>query len=167
MPHLTVWLVDIGYLVKVGSHRFKLDYAKASSFLGDRYGPVETWLFNGYDRELGIPDGLQRFYDAMRQDGMHVRLHPMCGSPQSRDHRQRRVDVDIAAHLVWQAHVPGVRTLVLTTGDQDFLPAFALIREQTDKRLVLFSYDEHVSAELVEAADEYLLIDAHREALSR
>ncbi len=167
MHHQTAWLVDIGYVVKVGSKRFKLDYTVTANWLSDRYGPTATFLFNGYDRELGIPDGLHKFYDAMRAEGMKVCLHPMSGSPYGRDHRQRRVDVDMAAHLVWQSFLPEVGQIVITTGDQDFRPAVDIAREQANKHIVLLSYAQDVSADLISGVHEHLRLDDFQELLAR
>lgn len=167
MLYRTVWLVDIGFVVKVGSQRFKLDYIATEKWLNDRYGPVTTFLFNGYDPTYGIPDGLNRFYTAMRSAGMTVCLHPMSGRAGFGDHRQRRVDVDMTAHLVWQASLPEVERVVLTTGDQDFLPAVHIVRERCQKQVVLLCYDQDVSADLKQVSDELLFLDDIRTEVIR
>jgi hypothetical protein len=167
MLYRTVWLVDIGFVVKVGSQRFKLDYIATEKWLNDRFGPVTTFLFNGYDPTYGIPDGLNRFYTAMRSAGMTVCLHPMSGRAGFGDHRQRRVDVDMTAHLVWQASLPDVERVVLTTGDQDFLPAVHIVREQCRKQVVLLCYDQDVSADLKQVSDELLFLDDIRTEVIR
>src|SRR5689334_5592516 len=114
------WLVDMGYVVKASEGHFKLDYIAAEQFIEAALGPTQTLLFNGFDPSYGVPSGLQAFYSAMRQHGMNVRLQPMqSGAPGT--NRQRRVDVDLSVHLVWQASLRPVETLVLTTGDQDFV----------------------------------------------
>ena len=69
--------------------------------------------------------------------------------------RQRRVDVDFSAHLVWQAGLAEITTLVLTTGDQDFVPAVELVRGAFGKRVILFTYDAMVHHDLVAGADEW------------
>ncbi|MDB5297430.1 MAG: hypothetical protein JWO31_3413 [Phycisphaerales bacterium] len=128
---------------------------------------VRTFLFNGYDEAYGIPPGLQGFYAAMRHLGMTVCLHPMGGAASAGDHRQRRVDVDLAAHLVWQASRPDVDVVVVTTGDQDFLPAVKIAKEQFGKRVVVFSFDHSVSHALLEAAGERLLFEDFEERVSK
>jgi uncharacterized LabA/DUF88 family protein len=75
--------------------------------------------------------------------------------------------VDLGAHLVWQASLPGVETLVLTSGDQDILPAVEVARERMRKRVVLYTYRENVSRELVEAVDEQWLFEDERRRLER
>lgn len=163
----TVWLVDIGFVVKVGSQRFKLDYLAAERWLSERYGQVSTFLFNGYDPNYGIPEGLNRFYGAMRACGMTVCLHPMSGRPGCGDHRQRRVDVDMTSHLVWQASLPEVERVVITTGDQDFLPAVHIARVHCGKQVVLLCYDQDVSTELKQETDETLFLDDIRTEVIR
>ena len=118
------WLVDVGYVVKASEGLFRLDYVRARRLVEERCGSTGAFLFNGYDVAYGIPAGLQAFYETMRQHGMEVRLQPMqSGAPGAIDpgtqaNRQRRVDVDLGAHLVWQASLADVETLVVTTGDQ-------------------------------------------------
>ena len=163
----SAWLVDIGYVVKTAPARFKLDYVAARHVLQAQFGAVNTFLFNGYDEAFGIPAGLRAFYEAMEEQGMTVRLHPMAGASASRDHRQRRVDVDIAAHMVWQASLATIERIVLTSGDQDFLPAVRMVQEQFGKKLVLFAYDLNVHKALQAAADRHILFEHHQERLAR
>ena len=162
----TVWLVDIGYVVKASEGKFKLDYVEAERLLEEAYGPTQTFLFNGFDEAYGIPPGLQAFYDAMAGYGMTVRLQPMQSGPPGTN-RQRRVDVDLSAHLMWQASLPEVQTLVLTTGDQDFVPAVELARSEFGKRVVLFAYDAMVHPHLVAAADDWWKFEDDEERLAR
>ena len=162
----TVWLVDVGYVVKASEGIFRLDYVETDKFLHERCGPVRAFLFNGYDNAYGIPPGLQGFYDAMTQYGMTVRLQPM-GSDTPGTNRQRRVDVDLSAHLVWQASLEGIQSLVLTTGDQDLVPAVEIVREQYGKRVILLTYRRNVHRELIELANEWWLFEDQEERLAR
>lgn len=164
--HDTAWLVDVGYVVGASEGLFRLDYVRAEGLLQRRCGVVQSFLFNGVDPVYGIPEGLQAFYDAMRTRGMLIRLQPMA-SGATGNNRQRRVDVDLGAHLVWQASLPEVRTLALTSGDQDLLPAVEVAREQLHKRVVLFTFQKNVSRELVESADEWWSFEEDRGQLAR
>ena len=162
----SVWLVDVGYVVKASEGLFRLDYLQAQRVIAERCGPARAFLFNGYDEVYGIPAGLQAFYDEMKRQGMVVRLQPMqSGDPEA--NRQRRVDVDLGAHLVWQASLPDVKTLVVTTGDQDLVPAIEVVRERMGKRVVLFTYRRNVSHELVDVADEWWLFEEEEGRLAR
>lgn len=164
----TAWLADMGYVVKTARKGlFRLDYVSARRLLQEYFGSVSAFLFNGFDPSFGIPEGLKKFYQAMEHQGMQVRLHPMSGDPSAGDHRQRRVDVDIAAHLVWQATLPVVETVVITSGDQDLLPAVAIAKEQFGKRIVLFTYGRDVHTELRLLADVQLVFEDHRNRLER
>ena len=155
------WLVDIGYVVKASEGHFRLDYIAAERFIEATLGPTQTFLFNGFDPLYGVPAGLQAFYNAMRQHGMNVRLQPMqSGAPGT--NRQRRVDVDLSVHLVWQASLRQVDTLVLTTGDQDFVPAVELVRDQFRKRIILFTYETMVNHDLIAAVNEWWKFDEAR-----
>jgi len=150
----TVWLVDMGYVSKAYMGKFKLDYVEAECLLEQHCGPTRTYLFNGFDPEYGIPEGLQAFYDAMELHGMRVRVHPMQSGPRGMN-QQRRVDVDLSAHLVWQASLPHVQVLVLTTGDQDFIPAVELVRREFKKVVVLFTYSTSVHPDLAKCVDKW------------
>jgi uncharacterized LabA/DUF88 family protein len=161
----SAWLVDVGYVVKASEGIFRLDYVQAHRIVGERCGPARAFLFNGYDEAYGIPAGLQAFYEAMRQYGMVVRLQPMESGLQA--NRQRGVDVDLAAHLVWQAGLAEVETLVVTTGDQDLIPAVEVARERLGKRVVLFTYRRSVSHELIDRADEWWCFEDEQARLAR
>jgi len=159
------WLVDVGYVVKASEGIFRLDYLQARNVIAARCGPTRALLFNGYDEAYGIPAGLQAFYDAMRAQGLEVRLQPM--QPGDQANRQRRVDVDLAAHLVWHASQGTVETMVVTTGDQDLIPAIEVVREHMHKRVILFTYRRNVSRELVDRADEWWLFEDEEDRLAR
>lgn len=176
------WLVDVGYVVKASEGLFRLDYLQAHKAIEARCGPTGAFLFNGYDEAYGIPAGLQAFYDAMLAYGMEVHLQPMqaadagassCGGAPCAEHtgtqanRQRRVDVDLASHLVWQASLGAIETLVVTTGDQDLVPAIEVVRERMHKRVALFTYRRNVSRELVDRADEWWLFEDEGARLAR
>jgi len=169
----TAWLVDVGYVVKASEGLFRLDYVQAERYLAGRCGRVQTFLFNGYDETYGIPSGLQAFYETMRQHGMEVRLQPMQPDAPCAKHggtqvsRQRRVDVDLGAYLVWQASLEDVRTLIVTTGDQDLVPAIEVVRDRLRKNMVLFTYRRNVSHELVDLADEWWLFEDEEARLAR
>lgn len=163
----TTWLVDLAYVVKASEGKFKLDYVLAEQFIGEVCGPTRTFLFNGYDEEYGIPDGLMAFYNAMEnQYGMHIRLHPMqSGAPET--NRQRRVDVDFGAHMVWQASLPDIHQLVITTGDQDFIPAVEIVREAYGKDVFLFTYNAMVNHELIDIVTEWWIFEDQEDRLAR
>lgn len=152
------WLVDVGYVVKASEGQFKLDYIVTEQTIRQKFGPTRTFLFNGYDPAYGISSGLQAFYTAMQVQGMQVRLQPMESGPPGTN-RQRRVDVDFSAHLIWQASLPDVTTLVLTTGDQDFVPAVELVRREFHKYVLLFSYEKMVNQDLIAAVNEWWRFD--------
>lgn len=161
------WLVDMGYVVKASRGAFPLDYVRAAAFLKARLGAVHPFLFNGYDQRIGVTEGLTAFYRAMEHQGMVVRLHPMSGEPSLRSHTQRRVDVDLAAHLVWQAGLAENGCVVLTTGDQDFVPAVELVTEHCQTRVVLFSYRQNVHRDLEAAVAERICFEDFKEQLLR
>ena len=160
------WLVDVGYVVKASEDKFRLDYVATHRLLEERYGRTRAFLFNGYDSAYGISEGLQRFYAAMKQYGMEVRLQPMQSAIPG-ENRQRRVDVDLGAHLVWQASLDDVATLVLTTGDQDLIPAVEVASKRCGKRVILYTYERNVHADLVTSVDEWRLFEDDQDRVAR
>lgn len=164
----SAWLVDMGYIVKAAKESsMRLDYMATESWLAGKYGSTRTFLFNSYDVHYGTPSGLQAFYDAMTRRGSVVRLHPMRGGIGDEPHRQRRVDVDIASHAVWQAATAGVDRLVLSTGDQDLIPAVEMCRDELGVSVVLLTFLHNVSRELAGVVDEHLLFEDYRQELER
>jgi len=162
------WLVDMGYVVKAAKKSpMKLDYVIGKQLLSCRYGPAAVFLFNSYDPAYGIADGLRGFYHAMELQGMVVSLHPMSGESAAGNHRQRRVDVDFASHAVWQASLQNVKTLVLTTGDQDMAPMAKLCQERFKVKIVLFTFRSDVSQALADLTDERIFFEDHRDELDR
>lgn len=153
------WLVDVGYVVKASEGQFRLDYVAAERVIRKECGPPRTFLFNGFDPAYGVNPGLQGFYNAMQAQGMQVRLQPMESGPPGAN-RQRRVDVDFSAHLVWQACLPEIATLVITTGDQDFVPAVELVRREFGKQVILYTYNGMVNQDLIAAANAWWRFDA-------
>ncbi|GAB4515739.1 MAG: hypothetical protein Kow0047_27660 [Anaerolineae bacterium] len=156
------WLIDVGYVVKASDGRFKLDYVAARRLLEGRFGRTRAFLFNGFDPQYGIPPGLQSFYDAMRRQGMEIRLHPMESGPPG-ENRQRRVDVDFSAHMIWQASLPEIEAIVITTGDQDFVPAVELAKAEFGKTVVLFTYESFVHHDLAAAVDDWMLFETYKD----
>ncbi|NUP98668.1 MAG: NYN domain-containing protein [Armatimonadetes bacterium] len=162
-----VWLVDMGYVIKASEGLFKLDYAKAQGVLRHELGPVQSWLFNSYNSHSGVEPSMEGFYRLMEeQHGMRVRLQPL-GWDSHGAVAQRRVDVDLASTMVWLASRPELRSIVLTTGDQDFIPAVELVIEEYDREVILFSYDRYVSGELADAVDEHWLFEEFEARLAR
>jgi uncharacterized LabA/DUF88 family protein len=87
----------------------------------------------------------------MQQAGFVVNLYQMEGE------RQKQVDVALASHGVWMASRG--HTVVLTSGDIDFLPACEIIVGSAKQKLFLFTYDFGVHDELVKVANEHWVIE--------
>lgn len=146
------WLIDMGYVVKQAPWR--LDYIATKYLLDRTYGAVFPHIFNSIDEAYGVSEGLKKFYEFMRRYGAAIHLHPMSHG------QQRRVDVDIAAHLMLYA-AQGAKIVVLTTGDQDFLPAVRLVRSHYATRVVLASFEGRTNASLVDTVDEVLWLNEY------
>jgi uncharacterized LabA/DUF88 family protein len=163
----TAWLMDLGYVSKTSSRAgFKLNHVAARRVLERRYGPTAAFLFTAFDASHGVSGDRLKFHDIMRGQGMQVILH-QSGHSAAGVPNQRRLDVDLAAHVVWQASRPEVERVVLTTGGQEIVPVVELVRERFGKRVVLFTYAHRVSSELKQAVDEHLLFEDYVATVAR
>src|SRR6187549_1290204 len=120
-----VWLIDFGYVTKASKGRGKVDYIATKKFLESKYnGSCLPIIFNSVD-SYGVELGLNQFYYTVKKVGFVVNLYRLeCVS-------QKQVDVAIGAHLVYYA-LKGY-TIVLSSGDIDFVPAIDVARKDNDK----------------------------------
>src|SRR5215510_10088353 len=149
---MITWLIDMGYITKASKGRFRLDYIITRQYieekLKDQCQPV---IFNSVDNKRGVDRSLTQFYYTVRQAGFTVNLYQMEGGS------QKQVDVALASHGVWRATQGD--TIILSSGDIDFLPAVRLITEIAQQKLILFTYDFGVHEELIRAASEHWIFD--------
>ncbi len=165
----SVWLVDVGFVVQAATdgNRFKLDYVAARSFLENRLGKTDAYLFNSIDSSLGVPPGLKAFYEVVKRQGFRVHLIEMTGDPAAGTHRQQGVDEALISQLAASATTPGIESIVLTSGDAHFVPAVEEGRHMHGKTIILFGYDVNISAQLKAAVDEFWPFETHEAALAR
>jgi uncharacterized LabA/DUF88 family protein len=153
---MITWLIDMGYVTKASKSRFKLDYVKAKRWIEHKLQDgCQAIIFNSVDKRWGVDKGLVQFYHTIQQAGFAVNLYQMEGGA------QKQVDVAIAATAVYRA-TQG-HTIVLSSGDLDFLPAINLITQQISGRLVLFTYDQGFHADLSQTASEHWLFEDYPE----
>ena len=164
-----VWLVDMGFVVQAATDgdRFKLDYIAARSFLEKRLGKTDAHRFNSIDSSLGVPPGLQAFYEVVERQGFSVHLIEMTGDRAAGTHRQQGVDEDLISQFAASAETPGIDSVVLTSGDAHFVPAVEEARNGHGKKIVFFGYDVNVSAQLKAVVDEFWPFEAHEATLAR
>jgi NYN domain-containing protein len=149
---MITWLIDMGYITKASKGRFKLDYIITRQFIEQKLKDnCQAVIFNSVDNKRGIDRSLTQFYYTVQQAGFTVNLYQMEGGS------QKQVDVALASHAIWRATQGD--SIVLSSGDIDFLPAVKLITETTHQKLVLFTYDFGVHEELISAASEYWIFD--------
>ena len=168
MSH-NAWLVDVGFVVKAATEgdRFKLDYIAARGFLEKRLGKIDSYLFNSIDSSLGVPPGLEAFYEVVKRQGFRVRLIEMAGDRVTGTHRQQGVDEALISQFAASARMLGVESIVLTSGDAHFVPAVEEARHKHGKKIILFGYDVNVSAQLKTVVDEFWPFEAHEPTLVR
>ncbi|HKX33331.1 MAG TPA: NYN domain-containing protein [Blastocatellia bacterium] len=149
---MTTWLIDMGYITKASKGRFKLDYIAGKRLIEEKLNDqCQAMIFNSVHKHYGIEKGLAQFYYTIQQAGFIVHLYQMKGES------QRQVDVAIASQAVWLAGKG--HTIVLSSGDIDFLPAVRLITDQAEGRLILFTYDFGVHEDMIRAASDHWLFE--------
>lgn len=147
----------MGYVTKASKGRFKLDYIACKKHIEQTLkGQCKAMIFNSVD-SYGVDFGLNQFYYTVKQAGFTVNLYKMEGGS------QKQVDVAIAAHMVYNAMRGD--TIVLSSGDIDFLPAAQLIATNTQSKLILFTFDFGVHQELIEASKEHWLFEDYSQLM--
>jgi uncharacterized LabA/DUF88 family protein len=153
-----VWLVDVGYVTKASKGRGKVDYVATKTFLEKKFKtPCTPIIFNSVD-SYGVDFGLNQFYYTMKKAGFIVNLYQMEGGA------QRQVDVAIGSYLVYYALKN--YTIVLSSGDVDFVPAVQVARldnQNIDVTLLTFNFG--VSQELSNLCSDNLFFEDHPELL--
>lgn len=149
-----VWLVDMGYVTKASKGRGKVDYIATKNFLEAKFkSPCLPILFNSVDA-YGVDFGLNQFYFTMKKAGFVVNLYQMEGGS------QKQVDVAIGSHLVYYA-LKGY-SIVLSSGDIDFVPAIQMARKDDDAlNVTLLTFNFGVNEELSELSSEHLFFEKH------
>jgi uncharacterized LabA/DUF88 family protein len=121
-----------------------MDYLKTRRRLAEDVDVswLKMFIFDGVDESSPDSQGKAVLYNVLRANGAIVRRHPMT------DGKQRRVDVDIGVHLIWQATLPEVKVIVLSTGDQDLIPAVEMAQQKFGKEVILATFSMSVNDEL-------------------
>jgi len=155
-----VWLIDVGYVTKASKGRGKVDYVATKNFLETKFNttclPI---IFNSVD-SYGVDFGLNQFYFTMKKAGFVVNLYKMEGGS------QKQVDVAIGSHLVYYA-LKGY-TVVLSSGDIDFVPAIQMAhRDDSKTNVTLLTFNFGVHEELSKLSSEHLFFEDHPQMIKR
>jgi hypothetical protein len=101
---------------------------------------------------FGVDVGLNQFYYTVKKAGFVVNLYPMEGG------FQKQVDVAIGSHLVYYA-LKGF-TIVLSSGDIDFVPAIQVARKDDEKiNITLLTFNFGVHDELSKICSEHIFFE--------
>ncbi len=146
------WLIDTGYITKASKGRGKLDYLSAKLYLETKFkAPCLPIIFNSVD-SYGVDLGLSQFYYTMKKAGFVVNLYRMEGGA------QKQVDVAIGSYLVYYAMKK--YTIVLSSGDIDFLPAIEVARKDDENlNVTLLTFNFGVSQQLADICTEHWLFE--------
>ena len=153
-----VWLVDVGYVTKASKGRGKVDYVATKAFLENKFKtPCQPIIFNSVDA-YGVDFGLNQFYYTMKKAGFIVNLYQMEGGA------QRQVDVAIGSYLVYYALKN--YTIVLSSGDVDFVPAIQVARLDDQKiNVTLLTFKFGVSQVLSGLCSDNFFFEEHPQLL--
>lgn len=154
----SVWLIDMGYITKASKGRGKVDYIATKKFLETKFKfPCLPIIFNSVD-SYGVDFGLNQFYFTMKKSGFIVNLYQMEGG------HQKQVDVAIASHLVYYA-LKGY-TIVLSSGDIDFVPAMQMAKKDDESiNLTLLTFNFGVHEELSKLSTEHIFFEDYPEVI--
>lgn len=155
-----VWLIDVGYVTKASKGRGKLDYLATKIFLENRFDtPCLPIIFNSVD-SFGVDLGLNQFYYTMKKAGFVVNLYKMEGGA------QKQVDVAIGSYLVY--HAMKKYSIVLTSGDIDFVPAIGVARMDDEKAsITLLTYNFGVSEALSKTSTNHWFFEDQPQLLKK
>jgi uncharacterized LabA/DUF88 family protein len=155
-----VWLIDIGYITKASKAHGKIDYLATKNFLEKKFNlPCIPIIFNSVDGH-GVELGLKQFYFTMEKAGFIINLYRMEGGA------QKQVDVAIGSHLVYYAMKRD--TIVLSSGDIDFVPAIHVAKkDHPNINITLLTFNFGVSDTLAENATDQMFFTDYPEMLRK
>ena len=81
--------------------------------------------------------------------------------------QERYADEALISQFAASAEMPGIESIVLTSGDAHFVPAVEEAQRRHGTKVVLFGYDVNVSAQLKGVVDEFWPFEAHEPTLVR
>lgn len=157
---------------------YQFDYLKLRSYL-ERAGDIQRGYFVNSVMSP-IPDGQARFHNWLKTARPHgpqliVQLYELkdrevtcthCGG-RSITQVQKGVDVGIATLMVRLADQDNYDTVILSSGDGDYLDAVRHIKEYMNKRLELCVFELGVSPDLQAYADRLWWINDFHEDIAR
>lgn len=184
-----LWLIDAGYMIKAqesvrGGYRFS--YLKLREYLerdgilwrayylnstpnppSDEQDAFHVWLRSAAPAGPKIITKLYKLKRTSVRGYCETCGHsivPVCPtSPTHRLHRQQQKGVDVGLATLALIHAPSYDTLVLSSGDGDFLDAVEHLTENREKRFELLAFRGNarsgVSTELQARADKIYWIN--------
>ncbi len=145
-----------------GGLAWRINYKKLKKFFYG-LGPLAGISF--YTAAFGTENHI-RFLETLGVYGYRIIKKPLklyADHTDDRPHRKANFDVEISVDAV--AHLDQYDTMILISGDSDFVYLLNYLREH-GKRVVLFSHKGHVAKELFAATDQYFdIIDFRHEIL--
>jgi len=169
-----LWLIEGAYLFNSSPER--LDFVKLrqrlemnGKFYAVRYfgsqPKIETYQQRAFHEFLGHQGPSAPDFD--------VRLYPLkqisCVCPRCHETGYRPITggIDVAMATAAIAEAKNYDTIVLSTGDGDFVDAVRHIREVLKKRVELVAFNGTISPRLARLCDKVDLIDQYMEQVTR
>lgn len=146
--------LDVRNVVQVvRRQRFQVDFAELRRLALNGRHMVEAIAFDGRIYSATEKDTTKAFHDVLMHSGWGLDLRDM----DSCEH-QKEVDVALAAAVMSGAMKDAYDTVVIISGDRDFVPAIEYVRAM-GKRIEIISYQCALSTQMKRLADRLTLID--------
>lgn len=174
-----IWLIDGAYMLNaqrtVGA-TYQFDYLKLRQKVEERGKLVQAYYLNSTPDPP--TDGQNAFHTWLKSappsgPKLQVRLYGLknlrgeCSRCHNVYERQVQKGVDVGITTLALTLVERYDTLILSSGDGDFIDALDYIRNTRDKRLELVVFKSGVSTDLQSVSDEILWIDDFKDDVAR
>lgn len=150
---------------------FKIDYYKLVKELVGNRTLVRPYY---YGSTVPSPQSLaqktfkvtqEKFHRALRNEGFEVITRPIKTITEDM-WVEKGVDMALATDMLIGAHNDLFDTLILVSGDNDYLPVLVEVRRR-GKRVEVAAFEHTISQEMKQIADRYVALDAIRNRIQQ
>jgi uncharacterized protein (TIGR00288 family) len=150
---------------------FKIDYYKlVKELVGDRtlvrpyyYGSTVPSPRSLAQKTFKVTQ--EKFHKALRNEGFEIITRPVKVITED-IWVEKGVDIALATDMLVGAHKDLFDTLVLVSGDNDYLPVLLEVR-QCGKRVEIAAFENTISQEMKQIADKYIALDSIRDRIQQ
>jgi len=150
---------------------FKIDYYKlVKELVGDR-ALVRPYYYGSTlprprsKKQKMFMETQTKFHRALRDEGFEVITRPIKTITEN-IWVEKGVDIALATDMLIGAHKDLFDTLILVSGDNDYLPVLVEARTR-GKRVEIAAFEHTISPEMKHVADRYVALDAIRDRIKQ